>query len=136
LELANSYANNFFRLRDNQDEPLFLQTYDFFAEEYRVLIVDGEVLGVVRKLPKEGIFAANAAQGAKFTKIENLDLINFLLPHVKTKGVLGIDVAVDLSGEFHILEANWAPSWHVFETATGINVAQAIVQRSLERLNK
>jgi RimK-like ATP-grasp domain len=136
LDLANSYACNFFRSRNNQDEPLFLQTYESFVEEYRVLIVDGEVLGMVRKIPKEGILAANAAQGAKFIKANNFDLINFLLPRIKTKGVLGIDVAVNLSGDFHILEMNWAPSWRVFEEVTDINVSQFIVQHSFERLNE
>lgn len=51
------------------------------------------------------------------------------------KGVLGIDVAVGLSGDFHIIEMNRAPCWHSFESAININVAKVIIQRSFERIN-
>jgi len=137
LDLAKTHANIFFnQLRSNEDEPLFIQTYEPFVEEYRVLIIDGVVLGVVKKIPNEGVVVANAAQGATFVEVENPDLVKFLLPYVHTKGVLGVDVGVGLSGDFHIIETNWAPCWHSFESATKINVAKVILQRSFDRLNK
>lgn len=137
LKSARIYAADFFsRVYYTEDEPLFLQTYENFVEEFRVMIVDGKVLGIVKKLPIEGAIAANAAQGAEFVKIENAELMEFLIPQIKNQGVLGVDIAKDESGEFHIIETNWAPSWANFEAATGTNVAEFIIEKSIERLNK
>jgi glutathione synthase/RimK-type ligase-like ATP-grasp enzyme len=137
FDSASVYAANFFSsIYYTEDEPLFLQVCENFVEEFRVMVVDGTVLGIVKKLPPEGSITANAAQGAKFIKVENAELVEFLLPHIKTQGVLGIDIAVDEYGEFHILETNWAPSWANFEAATGINVAEFIIKKSIERLRK
>lgn len=135
LESARIYAANFFSsMYYTDDEPLFLQTRENFVEEFRVLVVDGAILGIVKKLPLEGSVTANAAQGAGFVKAENPELVEFLLPHIRSQGVVGIDIAADEDGEFHILETNWAPSWAHFEAATGINPAEFIMKRSIQRL--
>ncbi|HET6975869.1 MAG TPA: hypothetical protein VFI24_06075 [Pyrinomonadaceae bacterium] len=132
LDSARINAADFFSNVYTEDEPLFLQTYENFVEEFRVLAVDGGILGIAKKLPRKGS-TANAAQGAEFVKVERPELVEFLLPHISNQGVVGIDIAADDSGRFHILETNWAPSWSHFEAATGINVAEFIIKRSIQR---
>jgi len=43
---------------------------DIYNGEYRSIYFDGEELGSIIKIPKDGEFLANIAQGAKFDKIE------------------------------------------------------------------
>lgn len=133
--IAIEYINSFFaKLEHEAEEPLFLQTYELFVEEYRAILIDGKVLGTVKKIPEIGKIVSNAAQGATFTMVNSPKLIEFLEKNVSEEGILGVDVAIDTTGAFHIIETNRAPMWQTFEEATGINVAQYVIQQTWDRL--
>jgi glutathione synthase/RimK-type ligase-like ATP-grasp enzyme len=123
-----------FGFSDYADDPFFLQDRIVFEKEYRILVVDGEALGVVEKMGQPGEIAANAAQGARFVSVDAPHLVEAALPNVSSEGILGVDVAVDTAGDVHVIEANRAPEWEAFERATGLNVARLVIDRAIRRL--
>lgn len=126
---AAQYTQNFFVMQEHPDIPILFQTYVKFVEEYRVMILDGEILGVVRKIAKDGKVQANAAQGGQFVKSNNEMLEDFVKENVSEQGLLGVDVAIDSEKQVHIIETNRAPQWKVFEQATRMDVAREIIMR-------
>ncbi|HST58529.1 MAG TPA: ATP-grasp domain-containing protein [Longimicrobium sp.] len=122
-----------FGRQEHAEEPFLLQDRIVFRSEYRVLVVDGEALGVVEKVALPGEVAANAARGATFVAVDAPEIVAATLPNVSGEGILGVDVAVDTEGRVHVIEANRAPEWQAFEAATGLNVARLIIDRALRR---
>lgn len=98
-------ADEHFAAGEYADDPFFLQDRVVFTREYRILMVDGQSLGIVEKILTPGVFAANAALGATFQSAHAPEVVDAVLPMVSGEGVLGVDVGVDASGELHILEA-------------------------------
>lgn len=133
---AIKYARAFFDSRIDPDEPLFLQQFVKFKEEYRVFVIYGRVLGVVKKIRGSNKIPANAAQGATFINVNNPIIAEFALQHVNRESILGVDVAIGPDGECHIIESNRAPLWYHFEGVTGINVGKEIVKHAIKRLDK
>ena len=128
------YIDNFFSSEKYSHSALLLQSYINVKKEYRVMIMDGQCLGMVEKTVKEGQVVRNAAMGGKFTVAHDEEVIDFTLEHTSHKGILGADVIRDDSGTLFLLEANRAPQWYTFERATGINVAACIIRRAWQRI--
>ena len=129
------YTNQFFEERVDSDVPIFFQTYITFVKEYRVFVIDRKIIGLVVKIKKKGVIVANAAKGATFIPIENPQqvIVEFVLDHL-SNGIYGADIAIDISGGIHLIEANASPNWKAFQQATGINVAEVIIQDTLRKI--
>jgi glutathione synthase/RimK-type ligase-like ATP-grasp enzyme len=134
LPEAILYINNFFSDEKYSHSALLLQSYISVKKEYRVMVLDGQCLGMAEKIVKEGQAARNAAQGGQFIAAHDEEVIEFTLQHTSRKGILGADVVRDDTGRLFLLEANRAPQWYAFERATGINVASFIIQRAWQRI--
>lgn len=133
---ALQYIEEFFGDEQESEIPLLIQDFVEFIQEYRVLVILGEPIGVVLKIPKPGAITANAASGAEFVAVSAPDVCDFAKRSVSPHGILGVDVGVDNKGRYRIIEANWVPGWRAFEAATGINVAREVVERCYYRLLK
>lgn len=109
------YVTTFFDTAQ-PDTPILIQQKIDIYREWRVMLYDGMVLGMVRKTPRRRAFLNEWDDGiAAFTKA-----------NVSNEGLLGVDVAQDCAGEYYIIESNRAPEWERFEEVTGVNVAQYI----------
>jgi glutathione synthase/RimK-type ligase-like ATP-grasp enzyme len=128
------YIDTFFSDEKYSRSALLLQSFLQVKKEYRVIILDGNCLGLAEKITKEGQVARNAALGGQFTAVHDEEVIRFTLQHTSRKGILGADVIRDTSGKLFLLEANRAPQWYAFERATGINVASCIIRRAWQRV--
>lgn len=135
LKDSIEFINDFFHPNTISDEPLFLQELIQFKKEYRAFIIGGQCIGMAEKIPKDGSYILNAAQGGSFKVVEDKKTVSFVEKNVSNKGILGVDVAIDVHGRVHIIEANRAPLWNEFEKATGINVAQRIIEYAFGRLS-
>lgn len=113
---------------------LLVQAAERFVAEYRVMVCFGAVLGVARKLPREGAVAANAAQGGVFAPAERPDVAAFVAAHADPVGILGVDVGEVDDGSLRLIEANRAPQWQAFDAALGIDTAREIVRHARQRL--
>jgi glutathione synthase/RimK-type ligase-like ATP-grasp enzyme len=134
LAEAILYIENFFSHETYSRSALLLQSFISVKKEYRVMVMDGQCLGMVEKKAKEGQIARNASLGGQFIAAQDEEVIDFTLQHVSRKGILGADVIRDISGRLFLLEANRAPQWYAFERATGIDVASCIIQRAWQRI--
>jgi glutathione synthase/RimK-type ligase-like ATP-grasp enzyme len=127
-DAAERCLQRFFASRIEPDVPFFLQRLVRFTNEYRVLVVQGRSLGVAEKIAPEGKVVANAVRGGSFRGAIAPEVEDFALAQVGGKGILGVDVARDETGELHLLEANPAPLWTAFEEATGVDVATDLIR--------
>jgi RimK family alpha-L-glutamate ligase len=103
--------------------------------DYRVFVLGGVVLGVVKRMAKEGEFRNNVSQGARavdardFPEAEELGDKALTLASLFGLQLCGVDfIQNQETGEFHFLEINTVVQWQGFQGATGVNVAVEIVE--------
>lgn len=135
LQDSLEHINEFYSQDQFLDEPLFLQEFVEFVKEYRAFVIGGKCIGLAEKIPQDGSYVLNAAQGGTFKAIEDTKTTDFIEDNVSGEGILGVDVAIDTNGKPHIIEANRAPLWDEFEKATGINVAQRVIDYAFDRIS-
>ncbi|WP_337042792.1 ATP-grasp domain-containing protein [Emticicia sp. 17c] len=132
LEAGLDCVSRYFGTANYKPYPFYFQDYIHFKHEYRVMVINGEAIGIVEKVKLADKITANAAQGAEFIKADAPEIIKAVLQHVSNEGILGVDVALDQNNNIHIIETNRAPQWQTFEKVTGINVAEIIVAHTLK----
>ena len=114
-------------------EDLLFQEFLNSGFDLRVIVLDGKVLGIMKRTPREGEFLSNFSQGGIVSKYEGSDeeiikdiAINaarhFLLDYV------GVDLMMGNDGKWRVLEVNRACQFKGFEQATDVNVASEVVQ--------
>lgn len=133
IEMVEDYIERFFdEIQADLDTPIFLQTFVEFAAEYRVYVLDKQVLGVALKHKSEGEIASNAARGGYYEKVDDPAVAEFAQQFTNAYGIYGVDIARDPKGDLHLIEANRSPEFKEFERATGVNVARYIVEQALK----
>ncbi|CAA0224305.1 30S ribosomal protein S6--L-glutamate ligase [Tenacibaculum maritimum] len=102
--------------------------------DIRAFVVDGVVVGAMKRQGKEGEFRSNLHRGGSATIIELTDEEeNTALKSVKALGlgVAGVDMLQSKKGPL-VLEVNSSPGLEGIESATGKNIAKEII-RYIER---
>lgn len=127
------------RLIHNKDEldtftakfnfPMLLQKYIPITFDYRVMVVDGKPIGVMKRYNEGDDFLTIRGGGRR----ESVELPEHALNvAVHSANVAGLSIAgVDLlehEGRFYRIEVNMSPQFRVFESVTGVNVASAICE--------
>lgn len=128
-------------LEKHKKEDLLFQEFQTSGFDLRVIVLDGRVLGIMKRTPREGEFLSNYSQGGSVEQLivnsEELKIIEQLT--TKTAEHFKLDyVGVDLmmgnppngeagNGGWKVLEVNRACQFKGFEQATGVNVASKVV---------
>ncbi|GAA4275903.1 30S ribosomal protein S6--L-glutamate ligase [Aquimarina mytili] len=102
--------------------------------DIRVLVVDGEVVGAMKRQGKEGEFRSNLHRGgtAKVIRLSRHEEQAAILAAKALKmGVAGVDMLQSNRGPL-ILEVNSSPGLEGIENATGNDIAKSII-RYIER---
>lgn len=102
--------------------------------DIRALIVDGHVVGAMKRQGKEGEFRSNLHRGGSASVIElSDDEENAAIKAAKSMGlgVAGVDMLQSARGPL-ILEVNSSPGLEGIEAATGKDIAKSII-RFIER---
>ena len=100
------------------------------ASDVRVFVVDGQVVGAMRRTGKEGEFRSNLHRGgsAEVIKLSRREKS----VAIKAAGAMGLSVAgVDMLQSARgplILEVNSSPGLEGIEKATGVDIANNIVE--------
>ncbi|MFC6873405.1 putative ATP-dependent zinc protease [Halobellus marinus] len=115
----------------------FLTGSDERPSDVRVYVVDGEIVGAMRRRAPEGDWRTNVALGGEVEGItDELDAEPGRLA-MEATAVLGLDIAgVDLmpiDGEWYILEVNATAGFRGLYKATGVSVAPHIARLAIER---
>lgn len=98
--------------------------------DIRVFVVDGQVVGAIKRQGKEGEFRSNLHRGGSAEVIELTDDEEIAaVKAVKAMGlgVAGVDMLQSSRGPL-ILEVNSSPGLEGIETATGIDIAKKIIR--------
>jgi ribosomal protein S6--L-glutamate ligase len=107
----------------------FVRSVDDSIADIRALVVDGKVLGAIRRSARPGEFRANVHRGGTPQTI-NLGRsdkkIAIRAARAVGLGIAGIDWIFTSKGPV-VLEVNATPGFKGFETATGIDVAGAMI---------
>lgn len=118
---------------------LYLQEFvDGAGTDLRVFVLDGRVLGSMRRRATPGDWRANVAQGAR-GEAALLDAESERLARAAALAVgcrvAGVDLIEASNGRSYVLEVNAVPGWRALSQTTGIDVASAIMEylRGLER---
>jgi len=97
--------------------------------DLRALVVDGQVVGAIKRQGKEGEFRSNLHRGgsAKIVKLSHEEL-KVAMNAAKTLKlpVCGVDMLQSSRGSL-LLEVNSTPGLEGIETATGRNIAKSII---------
>lgn len=111
---------------------------EFIAEakgaDLRVFVVDGTIVGAMKRQGKEGEFRSNLHRGGSATIIElSEEEENAALKAAKSLGlgICGVDMLQSKSGPM-ILEVNSSPGLEGIEAATKVDIAKSII-RYIER---
>jgi ribosomal protein S6--L-glutamate ligase len=133
------------RLLNNEEEladfvekfgyPILLQKYIPIEYDFRVMVVDGEVLGVMKRY-NDGDDFLTIRRGGKRESVElPQEALDVALRATESAGlsVSGVDL-LEHEGKYYRIEVNMSPQFKVFERITGVNVAEKIVEM-VERKN-
>lgn len=100
------------------------------GSDIRAFVVDGEVVGAMKRMGKEGEFRSNLHRGgtAEVIKLSRTEK-SAALKAVKALGlsIAGVDMLQSARGPL-ILEVNSSPGLEGIEKATGINIAGKIIE--------
>ncbi|MFM7269651.1 MAG: RimK family alpha-L-glutamate ligase [Cyanobium sp.] len=105
------------------------------GQDLRVWVIGGRVLGAMLRRSTDGSFKANISRGGDGVahplnaEIERIALDSAAALQLD---IAGVDLLFDRDS-YCVCEVNSAPGFSGFEAATGVNVAQAILQHALQR---
>lgn len=104
-------------------------------EDIRVFVIgDRAVAGMVRRGPT---WKTNFAQGAEVKPLaldRELSQLAVRAAHALGADYAGVDILSMEDGEYTVIEINGIPGWQGLERATGINVAELLVDHVLEHM--
>lgn len=136
--IKNIYSNK----SSKEISPFFrasfiLQKYikDSKGEDFRVLCLDGEILGGIKRSSQNGDFRANIALGGRAEIFQVSEKLSSICKKILKKGNIfyaGIDF-IKSGDEWIAIEINTSAQFQGFEEATGINVAEKIVTLLYEK---
>jgi len=102
--------------------------------DYRVLCLDGKILGVIKRTAKSG-FKSNISLGGTAKQIPLPEKIKKYTKKILKKGDIfyaGIDF-IKKGNEYLAIEVNTSAQFKGFEQATNINVAEKIINKLIEK---
>ena len=121
-------------LEDDEVSKSVFQNFIKNNGDYRVLVIGGRPVDIIKRTGKEGSFLNNVSMGGQALSVKS-NALKVELFKIATQvaatfnlGFCGVDIIQDKnSKELYFLELNTVPQWEGFQKCTGINVAQKIL---------
>ena len=119
----------------DRSQAVILQQYvsSCPGQDLRVWVIGGRVLGAMLRSSTDGSFKANISRGGDGQAYPlNPSIVSLALQcvHALDLDMAGVDLLFD-GDHFSVCEVNSAADFAGFESATGINVARAILEHCL-----
>jgi ribosomal protein S6--L-glutamate ligase len=121
-------------------QPVLVQEFiaEAKGEDVRVFIVDGEVVGAMKRVAKMGDFRSNLHQGGMAFHVRLTDIgeaLAIAAARVLGLGVAGVDILESNRGPL-VLEINASPGLEGIEKVTGQDIAGRIVAYLEKRIEE
>lgn len=121
--------------QEKEAKGYLIQEFVPYKFDLRVLII-GENLFTMRRIPKEGEFRANFSLGGT-VELFDLDeegkkLARKALSAVEMS-VGGVDILIGEDGKRYVLEVNHTAGWVGMEKATGENITKLYLEHAIEK---
>jgi RimK family alpha-L-glutamate ligase len=119
--------------------PLIIQPMIPNDGDYRVWILKGKVIGVIKRKPSiEGEFRSNISLGGN-SEIANLpdEVLNMAIKSAKILDLdmAGVDIIQDIeTKKYYIMEVNAAPQFNGFMATTDINLFEVITKYIIQEI--
>ncbi|MBC7862487.1 MAG: RimK family alpha-L-glutamate ligase, partial [Bacteroidia bacterium] len=125
---AKSVIEAFYKLQANMLVQEFIK--EAGGADIRAFIVDGQIVGVMKRQAKDGEFRSNLHRGGSATVIQlSPEERSTALKAVKKLGlgIAGVDMLQSSRGPL-IMEVNSSPGLEGIEGATGVDIAGKIIE--------
>lgn len=124
----------------NPEIEIIMQEFIESDGDYRVHILNDEVIAIMKRIAGEKEFRANFHLGGSVEKVDEIDpkIRDLAIKAAKATGAIwaGVDVIVNKNtGEAFILEVNSSPGTEGIEKATGVNVSKLVMDFALNKNN-
>ena len=124
-------AFNAYKTLERWGQPMYLQEYlEKPGRDIRAFVIGEGVLASIYRIAPQGGWKTNVAQGGRAQPIQlSEELQELALRATKALDLLyaGVDILETEHGPA-LLEVNGSPSWQGLQGATGVNVAEPLVQ--------
>ena len=120
-----------FRTLERINAVLYLQRFiPHPGYDLRVLVLDGRVIGGMRRYASDGFRTNIACQGTGEAYEPDDEERRLALKAAETIGApfSGVDLLKGANGENYVIEINAIPGWKAFQKATGIDVAAILLE--------
>lgn len=104
---------------------------DHGGRDVRLFVAGGRVVGAIERTAPDGDWRTNVARGGTARPIEaSPEWQDYAIRAARVVGAdyAGVDIIESRAGERFVLEVNGIPGWQGLQTATGVDVAVAIVE--------
>jgi RimK family alpha-L-glutamate ligase len=107
------------------------------GRDIRAFVVGGRVLGAIERLAPAGEWRSNVSRGGSVRPFQlpaAWEELALRAAAVVGADYAGVDLIPSLDGEVFVLEVNGIPGWRGLRRATGLDVAGAIVDHVIARV--
>ena len=139
IQITEIPVNNFKKLQELKDTKYILQPLILKKCEWRVLLIDNQILGVLKKETSNDDELLNC-EVATLTEVSQSDTpkeLRELVSKVINASKLyiqALDILEDHQGNYLLIEVNNVPGLKYFEKTTGISPAKKLTQRIISNL--
>ncbi len=122
---------------EEKGTKIIIQEFVKMAYDIRVICIGDKVIGAIKRSSSGEDFRTNVSQGGRaeaYTLNEEEQSLALQAHRSMGYDISGVDMARDSEGTLQVIETNVTPEWQGFKQATGINVADHIMQYIQERL--
>lgn len=124
----------------NLGREVLIQEYvpESKGEDLRVLVVGGEVIGVIRRIARPGEFRSNIHKGGEAKAVDVPQSYRDLAvaaARALALNIAGVDIIESNSGP-KVMEVNSSPGFEGLERATGQDVARKIIEYTVQYAEK
>jgi len=132
-------AFNAYATLERLGQPLYVQEYlEKPGRDIRAFVLGGRVIASIYRVAQPTEWKTNVAQGAQAEPIQLPPKLEKLaIEAAKVLGLLyaGVDIMED-GKKAVILEVNGSPSWQGLQKATGVNVAEELVNHVINYMKR
>lgn len=146
--IGSGRGRKVFKFNDLEELKIFIsekkhKVQDFIYQEFidyeydlRIFVLNGEVLGAMRRIPQTGEFRANYSLGGSVEPFQlSQEIKDFAIKATKACNldICGIDIIIDKQGKPYILEANKMPGMAGISAAMGFNIGERVAEFILKK---